>query len=326
MDPIKGSICRSCRQRLSLQPKARSFSTSATRRVVPPESPYYVDIPSSYQPYLPFSKQQKGTLPVPRELFPASRPDKATPEYLANVTADPLDKNVNPSHKLTEAGRHKVKMSEVRRTQLREGLTGLHARKEAEINIMARASRAKQLQRDDLLKQAAREDARLTNVSTPQEMDPNSTASLAALEAEVAITKKLHEQKLANLERVQAEKHAQKMDALHTLYMNARKFITTEKQLDDMIKDQFDQDPEGMVTRHADFKTTVGNGSSMWNFGPPDSIKDLITDASNKARGGDMMSAVTSRVGKDQAAKAARFAKDQERMKKIAEKLSGGKM
>lgn len=214
-------------------------------------------------------------------------------------------------------------MSEVRKAQLREGLTGLHARKEAEINTMARASRAKQLQRDALLRQAEREDARLTNASTPKEMDPSNTASLAALEAEVAITKKLHEQKRANIQRVEAEKHSQKMDALHTLYMNARKFITNEKQLDEMIRDQFDHEPN--VVRHADFQTNVGVGASMWNFGPPDSIKDMISGASTKSRN-EMSAAVTGRIRQNDQAKAAKFAKDQERMKKIAEKLSGGKM
>lgn len=258
---------------------------------------------------------------MPRELFPASRPDKPSPEYLANVTADPLDKNKIPSHKLTEVGRYKNKMSEVRRTQLREGLTGLHARKEAEIYTMAQSSRAKQLQRNDLLKQAEREDARLTNVSTPREMDPNSTASLAALEAEVAISKKLHAQKVANLQRVNAEKQAQKMDALHTLYMNARKFVTNEKQLDQLIKEQFDHEP-GHV-RQADFQTNVGAGASMWNFGPPDSIKDLISGA---GKGKTSMADAVSRLGRDTAGDAAKFRKDQERMKKIAEKLSGGKM
>jgi len=261
---------------------------------------------------------------VPRELFPASRPDKGSPEYLANVTADPLDKNKVPSHKLTESARHKNKMSEVRKSQLREGLTGLYARKEAEINTMARASRAKQLQRDALLKQSEREDARLTNVSTPKEMDPNATASLAALEAQVATTKKLHEQKLANLERVEAEKHAAKMDALHTLYMNARKFVTTEKQLDELIKKQFDSDPN-IQPSHADFETTRGRGTSMWNFGPPDSVKDMVNEATNKSRNETMANAM-GRIIKDTVATSAKFKKDQERMKKIAEKLSGGKM
>lgn len=273
---------------------------------------------------MPYFKQQKGTLPVPRELFPASRPDKGSPEYLANTTADPLDKNKIPTHKLTESARHKTKMSEVRKSQLREGLTGLHARKEAEINTMACASRAKQLQRDALLKQSEREDARLTNVSTTRQMDPNSTTSLAALEAEVAITKKLHEQKLANLGRVEAEKHAIKMDALHTLYMNARKFVTTEKQLDEMIRKQFDSDPN-VQPSHADFETTRGKGTSMWNFGPPDSVKDMVNEATNKTRNESMANAM-GRIIKDTAATSAKFRKDQERMRKIAEKLSGGKM
>ncbi|KAJ9652501.1 hypothetical protein H2198_008249 [Neophaeococcomyces mojaviensis] len=332
MEPIKSSICRSCRLRLSSQTKARSFSTSSVRHVVPPESPYYVDIPTSYQPYLPWKPQPKGTLPVPRELFPASRPDKPSKEYLENVTQDKLEKNRIPEEKLTKLGKHKVKMAEVRKEQLREGLIGLHARKQAELKAMERRSQAKQLERNALIAQAEREDARLTNVSVPSALNPSPTTSLDALRAEVETAKQIHAQKVANYHNFTAAKHENKMDALHTLYMNARKFITTEKQLTQLIHEQFDTDSDAdrlsHRVMHADFKTTTSKGDSMWNLGAPDSIKDMIADASGSHRGRDMFATVstTDRFKKGQTGEKARFARDQERFKKIAEKLSGGKI
>lgn len=328
MEPARGSICRSCRQRLATRAKARTFSTSVSRQVVPPESPYYIDVPASYQPYLPFKKPEKGALPTPRELFPARRPDKPSPEYLDRVAKEPLPKNVLPPRQLTASGKHKAKMAEVRRSQIREGLTSLYARKQAEIQAVARVSQAKQLQRNALLSQREREDARLTSISIPKEMDPNYQSTLQALEAEVATAKRIHETKVANLERVQQKKHAEKMDALHTLYMNARTFVTTEAEYKKLIEEQFTPSPSRAPEdgyRHADFASAYNvKGMSMWNHGVPDSIKKMIETATG-SKLKTMGDAVNYAQQHTQAQKA-KIAREQERFQKIAEKLSGGKI
>lgn len=350
MEPIRGSICRSCRVRLSKQTKSHSFSTSSTRRVVPPESPHFVDVPSTYQPFLPWKPQPKGTLPVPRELFPASRPDKASEQYLKNTTPDKLEKNIVPQSKLTDIGKYKTRMAEVRKAQLREGLMGLHARKQAELKTMESRSRAKQIQRSALLSQAEREDARLTNVSTPSALHVSPATSLDALRAEVESAKQIHAQKVANYHNFTAAKQENKMDALHTLYMNARNFVTTEQQLDQLIRQQFDTSPPidyasrqqfalgssmsplsqeaSTPAKHADFMTNEGRGESMWNLGPPDSIKDMIRDATGESKDAPPFTSRGSaaRLARGVTAANRRVAREQERFKRIAEKLSGGKI
>lgn len=232
-------------------------------------------------------------------------------------------------NKLSAVGQHKVKMAEMRKSQLREGLTSLLARKQAELNAMSARSQAKQRERAQLLNQAEREDARLTNTSIPSSMKPDAQTSIATLESEVAVAKRIHAEKVANYERHVQAKNAEKMDALHTLYMNARNFVTTEKQLAELLKAQFDNKQR--------FVSDVSAGDSLWNLGPPDSIKDMIADATNRPRTRsnqtniDMLSSLSSlastrRLARNMQGEADRISKDQDRLKKIAEKLSGGKI
>lgn len=264
-------------------------------------------------------------LPNPRDIFPANRPERSTPEYIANLVRDPLKKNIKPTSKLSPTAKHKVKMANQRRTHLREGLTALQARKQADLAAMSRRSHQKQHDRSKLLTQSEREDARLTNVSVPSSMLPQtSQASLKALEDEVANLRAIHAQKVANYTTYTSTKHSEKMDALHTLYMSARDFITTETQMRDLLKSQF-EDPNR-------FTNDVDKGDSMWQFGPPSSIRDMIGDAAGKPRkaqiSGEMLSSLkaSSRLASGIQAEREHVGQDQERMKKIAEKLSGGKI
>lgn len=338
MEPIAGSVCRACRVRIAQQSRGRTFSTSTSRRSVPPESPHYVDVPSSFQPLQPYYPTPKGTLPVPREIFPANRPEKATLEYVQNVTKDPKPENIVPDSELTTTQSYKSRMSALRRTQLREALTSLHARKQAEISFMSRRSEAKQTQRSLLLSQAEREDARLTNVSTPKNMQPGQHSSVEALQADVEVARRQHETKLANVAAHAEARQAMKMDALHSLYMNAREFITTEEQLDRLVKQQFDTtpDPDG-VPRHAEFKSDFAIGTSMWSYGPPENIGEKVGSGGGKVgTRRSLINQISGSMGaRDRLSQeldgrkkmdSAKFAKDQERFKRIAEKLSGGKI
>lgn len=178
-----------------------------------------------------------------------------------------------------------------------------------------------------MLSQAEREDARLTNVSVPQAMKPaTAKSSIKALEAELANAKQLHAQKLANYAATQSAKHEEKMDALHTLYMNARSFVTTEKQLNALLRQQFDDKKR--------FENDEGEGDSLWHLGSPVSVKDMIADATGRprARIGSASGAVLSSMnGRERFASQRKdvdeiVGRDQERLKKIAERLSGGKI
>lgn len=281
-----------------------------------------------------YQRPQKGKLPVPRDPFPANRPEKGTAEYVNAITKQRLSSNVVPMENLTEAGKHRTKMAELRKAQLREGVTGLYQRKQAEKVAVEARSASKQIQREALLKQAEREDERLTNISILSTTRPGPEN----LPNQIRSATRRHEKKAARHSRVGSQLTAGKMDALHTLYMNARNFITSEEQLREKIKAQFDKaDPNSPGFRkHADFQTDVREGLSLWNFGPPDGIKEMLESESSGAKSSDPMSMLnkvsnmnrspTARLMQDMERGAAETRRDQARMKRIAEKLSGGKI
>jgi len=288
---------------MSSASSARAFATSSSRKIVPPESPQYIDVPSSYQADLPLPRRAKGILPTPRELFPARRPDKPGPKYLKNVTPDSTVK-VSESQ-LSEIEKYRARMGTLRKNHLRQGLTELHQRKQEIIYKMHRQSAAKSSERSRLISQAEREDARLTNSSIPSAMQPAKSHVLEDVDA-----KQIYDTKKGNLEYHTARKEEERRDALHTLYMNARNFITTEEQLLKEIDFQF-QAPEA----HQLFQNGSSDGTSMWNKGVPDTVATMV----KRGRGSDEK----TKLGGD---KADRVLRDQERMKKIAEKLSGGRI
>ncbi|KAH0836041.1 hypothetical protein AYO21_02683 [Fonsecaea monophora] len=298
MDTLSSSICRACRQRLIKPAPNRAFSSSSPRAYIPPESPAFVDVPEPLQTIRDSQARPKGILPVPRELFPSRRPDKPGQQYLDNVTPDPLPKNIPPPDHLTETGKYKRRMAELRKTHLRSALKELHTRKTSIDTTIAARSAAKQRERTRLLSQAEREDVRLTNVSVPSAMRPQKIHELS-IEEELAnynARKAAHEARLA-------AKHEDRLDKLHTLYMNSRTFITDREQLSAAIEKAF---------------TTTG---SIWRKdGRPDTVEEMIKRGrdrtADQGRGGMMLFSDVNE----------RALKDQERMKKIAEKLSGGKL
>lgn len=307
------AVCRSCRLRLSVRGQIRLLSSSRSQSSIPPESPNFIDIPPSYQQDLPRPRRPKGILPVPRELFPPQRPDKPSEQYIRNVTPDRLPKNQPDPSAIPELKRYKLKMSEVRKEHLRESLKQLHARKLASHRQVAQESARKQSERKRLIAQAEREDERLTSVSTPQEMIPKSGRIT------YADPQAVYERKLQNIARTDVfgpRMSEGRRDALHNLYMNARSFITTEAQLMEAIEREFP--PDGINPKWA---TAQDRGTNIWNRGPPPSVARLLEDSKgSKATGG---------MGLGRAANLDNYAlhnKDQERMKKIAEELSGGKM
>ncbi|KAJ9640193.1 hypothetical protein H2204_003418 [Knufia peltigerae] len=301
MDTLSGSVCRACRLRLFNSPTTqatRTFTSTSSRLHIPPESPAFIDVPGPHQPVGEPKPVVKGILPVPRELFQRRRPDKPGKEYLANVTRDPLPKNVPPPDHLTEMGKYKQRMAELRKTQLRQGLEELHARKVHIDGQIAWRSQQRQRQNARLMTQAQREDERLTNASVPSSMRPQKVHDLSPEEEEA-----IYAARREAYQARQAVKHEERLDRLHTLYMNARHFITTKEQLTEAIDQAF--------------QTT----KSIWDRqGPPDTVEDMIRRGRDRTgdqgRGGLRLSSEVNE----------RVMKDQERMQKIAEKLSGGKM
>ena len=193
-------------------------------------------------------------------------------------------------------------MTQLRKQHLRQGLAELHTRKQKQDRDLNVRSDTKSAERARLISQAEREDARLTNVSIPSAMDPDSKQMFTHEEAE-----EMQKRRSRHVEAHEAMKADAQHDALHTLYMNARNFITSEKQLLKKIEEEFD------------IKDFGGHSSdpakSYWDSqGPPDGIAQMV-NRSTMGRG-------KQSVGEKEDA----WRRDQERMKKLAEGLSGGKM
>lgn len=286
------SLCRSCK---TTRVHARLFSSSPAS-MVGPESPNYIDIPRIVQPFFPQKKKVKGVLPVPREIFPPRRPDKATESYIEAATPEPASNGpkVEKDHPLFEQLEWKRRMAEVRRQSLREGLVELYERKqETEYNSFRR-SRRRQAQRMEVLKQPPREDERLTAASTMQELLLKKTPVLPDPHAEERLAKAR-----ANVKMQQQLETEEKLDAIHSLYMNARNFITTEEQLDAEIERVFPAEA------NPEWTSDQKNGENVWNLGPPPTVASMVHRKDDENSRWNLV---------------------QRRTKKIAEALTGGKI
>ncbi|KAK2741226.1 hypothetical protein FQN57_005688 [Myotisia sp. PD_48] len=286
------AVCRAC---TSAQNQSRLFSyTSST--MVGPESPNYIDVPRSIQPDFSRRKQLKGTLPVPREIFPPRRPDKPTESYIAEATPKPLKDapKVTPDHPQFEQLEWKRKMAEKRRQHLREGLLELYARKKQNQQTMVAKSSAKQRRREEILHQAQREDERLTATTTVSTMEPFRSAVLPDPNGDKRL-----EDSVTRTEDALLSQREHKMDSIHTLYMNARNFIVNEAQLNAEIEKVFPAEA------NPDWQSVVGDGTNIWNLGAPPTMAALGNQA------------------KDQVTK---WEQVQRRTKNIAEALTGGKI
>ncbi|CRG90120.1 hypothetical protein PISL3812_07161 [Talaromyces islandicus] len=286
------SLSRSCR---TARVQARSFSVSSKLRVGP-ESPNYIEIPRTLQPDLPSKPQVKGTLPVPREIFPPRRADKATWAYITAATPEPSNqKPVKEDDPNAEAIEWKRKMAELRRANFREGIVELYKRKLETDASMTGRSAAKQARRQRVFNQPPREDERLTRPTVVKAMEPTQRSILPDPNREERIA--------ASQQRVsekQLRKSVTRQEDLHTLYMNARTFITTEAQLDKEIEAKFSENGG------REWNSDTGAGNNVWAKGAPPSIQDIVRNQTTSDSG--------------------RWRVEQERMRKVVEELTGGKM
>ncbi|KNG86168.1 hypothetical protein ANOM_005511 [Aspergillus nomiae NRRL 13137] len=286
------SLFRSCR---TASVQARGFTSSASLRIGP-ESPNFVDIPRTIQPDLPSKQHVKGTLPVPREIFPVRRADKPSEEYIAAATPLPSkDTNVDPNDPHAQYINWKRRMAEMRRQNLREGLLELHSRKQRTDKSMMQRSSEKQKRRERIFRQPEREDERLTRPSVIQEMLPKRTPVLPDPNREERLTLSK-----ARMEAANSQKQAEQQDSLQTLYMNARNFITTEAQLAAEIDRVF---PEG---ENEAWRNDHQQGENVWNLGLPPTVQSIVNESRKS--------------------EAARWDLIQGRVKKLGEQITGGKL
>ncbi|KAI9682073.1 MAG: hypothetical protein M1817_000127 [Caeruleum heppii] len=251
------------RPRLACSAPARLFSSTPSILQVGPESPKYIQIPKPRQPSTPTERRLRGILPTPREIFPRRARDKVSPEYLDSVTPEPSIKASSqaPSN---DHSMYKSRMAETRRRNLREGLLELHARKQQKDGFVAARSKRRHAEREKLLAQDTQEDERLTTPSIVQSMkelqrgpvpDPDRARRIA--------------EKVARVQGKATERENQRRDALHSLYVQAKNFITTEEKWNEEVERVFNDDTGSTLTGDPAER-------SIWSRGAPDSISDLL--------------------------------------------------
>lgn len=112
--------------------------------------------------------------------------------------------------------------------------------------------------------------------------------------------------KSQNVADMAAVREEARRNALHTLYVNAGDFITTGKQLDGVIGKAFDDNSQ--------FRSDRSEGVNIWNLGYPETVQELLHRVNKSGKQTAMQSAEGNEIV------------TRERMRKIGEELTGGKM
>lgn len=181
----------------------------------------------------------------------------------------------------------------------------LHNRKQMMDHEMATRSAATQARNQKLLYAPLRDDERFTATSVPQAMQPSSAHSgLPDPDREVRIAEMRQ-----RTQAKEAEKREDRRNMLHTLYMNARDFITTPAELDKLVDKVFDDDANGQ------FNNEYARGENIWNLGYPDTVQVLLSNQNRDFPGGR---AVNRAEGYGPVTR--------KRLNRIGEELTGGKM
>ncbi|KAG0645621.1 hypothetical protein D0Z07_8515 [Hyphodiscus hymeniophilus] len=276
----------------------RSFSTTSSLSAIGPENPKFIEIPLPPQRYAAPKRDIKGKLPPPRNVFRTRGPDKATPEYVAAATLEPSDRHSKEPPNDFVAWKRRMAAS--RRENLREGLLELHKRKVGQQTAIETRSRMKSKRREALVYAPQREDERLTSTTVRQAVRQVQKGRVPDPGREERVAVAAERVKAKNIAR-----EVQRKDALHTLYMHAREFITTEEQLHAEIEKVFVEFPFG--PEH------VGK-TNIWDaYGAPPSVRNMLSTVNNTQKSAmDYHRGHGFITGK--------------RMTKIAEELTGGKM
>lgn len=295
--------CPSCTAR-------RTFSRSAAALQIGPESPRYIDIPQPPQQTTPEKPRIRGALPVPRDIFAGSAPgrglDKADPKNIAQSTKEPTKQRYVAGSPDESRLAWKERMAEQRRKNLREGLEALKERKVRTDTFLAAKGKRRQQEREALLHRPEREDERLTNPTIDLELQ--SLLNGAPVEdPDKAVRLMEKKQRVALMEAARKEDRA---DALHHLYINARNFITNESQLAKAIDTEFGSQDAPRV-----FDPNRADIPSVWAYGKPDTVQDMLNRASGRGGRGALASSTKGRS----------TSLTKERVTKIGEELTGGR-
>ncbi|KAL7796819.1 hypothetical protein V8C37DRAFT_371567 [Trichoderma ceciliae] len=284
---------------------SRSFSTTPAilSNAVPPESPSYIRLPSPPQSQTDEAKppRVRGSLPVPRQVFPRSEGDRKTkPEYI-QMTAP---RSANAREPANESQRWKREMAESRRTNLEQGLKALYTRREKSDAVRNARVRRKFKEHNDAAAAPEREDDRLTRstvldaiLDTRTYPDPDRFARAQRSQAKVQAKERA--------------KYEARRDALMELYINASNFIVQESELKAEIDEIFNED---YFRKQSQLFQLYGTTENAWGiYGNPPSIAN-------------MLETTTGRSTKVMDYYESEYDRSVKRQKRIAEEFTGGKM
>ncbi|KAM0702341.1 hypothetical protein Q7P35_011251 [Cladosporium inversicolor] len=293
--PLRAWKCSSCIQ--------RTFSTSTARAAVGPEHPQYITFPEPPQQNAPQTKWMKGILPVPRDVFSGKGTRGLDNDEILDQSTKTAERHGEAKAGSREAW--KIKLAEQRKQNLREGVRELKSRQLKTKRRMEAQQAQKYREHEDLVSRPEREDERLTAPSNGLDLDALYHGRVPDPSRGLRLASK--RERTAEFE---ASRTADRLDSVHTLYSHARKFIVSPQQLDAAVEEAFgtNENPATFGPGHGE------EGTSIWHDGKPHSVQDMLNSA-NRARSQKALHNTGGYI-----------AINQERVQRIAEALTGGKM
>jgi hypothetical protein len=241
---------------------------------------------------------------VPRDIFKTrNKNPKESDEFLSRSTRAPKTlKAPGPYSKDAEYQLYKQRLADTRRANLQEGVKQLHARKvETEAKFQQKLEKS---YADKIARATAppRETDLLTATSIQKGLRDFLAGTLppASKKANVPARRAAYTRRVGKVQAVRQQR-------LHDLYVNAREFLVEESQLDEAIEKCFgsEEKPVGWDVRGAAGLRSEGmDGLSPWHGPMPEGVGDML----QKLKGGEGVGLA------------------RERVRKVAETLTGGKM
>jgi hypothetical protein len=288
----------------SLNGTSRTFSSTPPSLALGPQSPNYIEVPKPLQPTFPLEPRLKGHLPVPRDIFKTRNAHpKQSDVFLNRSTRTPKTvKAPGPYSRDADYRLYKQRLADKRREALQEGVKQLHSRKVASEAAHLAKVQANYADRRERAMAPPREVDVLTQTSVSKGIRDFLAGTLPASSRtqNIARRRKAYERRMA---RVQAVRQSR----LHDLYVNARQFIVEEAQLDEAIEKTFGTEEAPMGWNNAGnmgLRSEGHEGLSPWQGYMPEGVGDML----EKLKGGEGVGLA------------------KERVKKVAEALTGGKM
>ncbi|KAI1372329.1 hypothetical protein F4677DRAFT_432577 [Hypoxylon crocopeplum] len=298
-------------QRLPSAISRALFSSTAVNtsspQQIPPESPLFINVPN---PPLDQSiealrelKPVKGHLPVPRQIF--KRKDghlkPGDPWLTKSAPAPSSDKSQQPPR--SEVQGWKRRMAESRRENMRVAVRALYKRKQVFDTKRLERQTAHLAANRAAAIAPEREDERLTRASV----------NAATLQTAVLLDPERFERALESHARTQLlnkQKSESRRDAIQELYMKARSFIVSEKELEAEVERLFARD----YWKKMGLSSSGYEVHNIWDLdGKPKTVAEMLSDVSRTAK----------TVIKNLESEKTRTLK---RQKEVAEELTGGKL